>query len=383
MKPLSPADAVGPAFSRIRTIFLAPGSAPDRPREFRFWFALKMMLLAALANPGFLGMAAAFAVEAIVFAVVTLGVGLHQPQGFLRPMASQHEAAATALIALAVLVGIVIAVLVIWLWCRLRFAFFDLVLNRRGEVRAAWSGYGPQARRFLLLVIQTSLAFLLLAAVTAGPLIVGLVRLSRSLPQQGSAAPFLLFSQILPIYGLAFLLILLTAVAGAIMEDFLLPSMALENASIRGAFRRFLPLPRNHPWALAFYLLLRLVLQMGITWAGEMAGFLLLFVVALVLGGPGILLYLWLWHLGGAAAMLVVLYGVVAGFVVLLANFLVFAAILGIPTAFVQCYALYLFGGWYAELGSRLDSPPPSAAGTAGQPAAGPQGPAPLTPPLD
>lgn len=383
MKPLSPADAVGPAFSRLRTIFLAPGSAPDRPREFRFWFALKMTLIAALANPGFLGMAAGFAMEAIIFAVVTLGVGLHQPQGFLRSIASKHETAAAPLIALAVLVGIVIAVFVIWLWCRLRFAFFDLALYRRGEVRAAWSKYGPQAGRFLLLVIQASLAFLLLAAVTAGPLIVSLVRLSRSLPQQSNAASLLIFSHILPIYGLAFLLFLLTAVAGAIMEDFLLPSMALEDASIRGAFRRFLPLPRHHPWALAFYFLLRLVLQMGITWAGEMAGFLLLFVVMLVLGGPGILLYLWLWHMGGAAAMLVVLYGVVAGFAAVLASCLVFAAILGIPTAFVQSYALYFFGGSYPELGSRLDSPPPSAANAGGQPAVGQEGPAALTQPLD
>ncbi|MGA8163296.1 MAG: hypothetical protein WCB76_20985, partial [Acidobacteriaceae bacterium] len=56
MKPLSPVDAISPAFSRARTILTPPSPSPGQPSPFRFWFFLKIAVIAALTQPNVYGM---------------------------------------------------------------------------------------------------------------------------------------------------------------------------------------------------------------------------------------------------------------------------------------------------------------------------------------
>lgn len=342
-----------------------------------------MMLIAGLASPGFLGALFVVATEFLAVAMVTANF-----QGMRGPFyggGPGHPAALIAAFAVAALLGVAIWVGVAWLWCRLRFTLFDLVLGRHGRVGLSWSRYGQPALRFLGLVLLAVLAFVLLVAVTAGPLVLHLILLFRRLtPQQMNADPFLIMAHIFPIYGMIFVASLVAAVAGAVMLDFLLPPMAIENASVTSAAARFFRLLRSDFWSVALYLLLRFVLRLVIAWIGSIA----LMIILLVLGGGGTgvgyLLYRSLWHLGTGPAAVFVLYCVVAGLAVVAIYVSAIMALYGTMTAWVQIYAICFFGPRYLELGDLFE--PPGAAqsgfGLASPASAAGPGPLPDMPPL-
>ncbi|MGB7137524.1 MAG: hypothetical protein WBD46_19705, partial [Acidobacteriaceae bacterium] len=77
MKPLSPVDAISPAFSRTRTLLLPPEAAPGMPGSFRFGFFLKMAAIAALTQPSFYGIAFSFFADGIVLGLGMAGISLH------------------------------------------------------------------------------------------------------------------------------------------------------------------------------------------------------------------------------------------------------------------------------------------------------------------
>jgi hypothetical protein len=310
-----------------------------------------MMLVAALACPGFLGAIVGVAMESIAIATMAGFHGMHAP------VATQpHPAGLFAAIAVTAFLGIAVWVVAAWLWCRLRFTLFDLVLRQHGRVGLSWSRSGQPALRFLGLVLLATVAFVLLIAVTVGPFVLHLVLLFRSLtPQQVNADPFLVVENIFPMYGIFFLAVLVAAVVGAVMLDFMLPPLAIESASVASAAGRLFRLLRTDFWWVALYLLLRFVMRLAISWIGSVA----LLIILLVLGGGGAglgyLLYGVLWHRGTGPATVFVLYCVIAGLAVLAAYVLAIMMLYGIMTAWVQSYAIYFFGSHYQELGNLLE----------------------------
>lgn len=379
MKPLSPVDAIGPAFSRMRSILTPPGAVPGQPGPFRFWFFLKVVVVAALTNPSFIFGVAVASLESVAFGMAGLGAGLRGVHGQHTGLASSDFAGVMVVFfAGAALIGIAMWLLLTWLWCRLRFTLFDLVVYGRGRVGLAWSPYGRPAWRFLGLVILVSLAFLLLASVTIGPMLLHLIVLLRGMtPQEVNSDPFLVIGHIFPMYGMIFAIAILAGLVGAVMTDFLLPPMAIEDAPLESAFGRFFHLLGSRFWTVALYLLLRFVLQLGLNWVGAMA----VIIIVLVAGGGGVaggfVLYHSLWHLGGGPAALFILYCVLAGLALIALYLLVMMVLYGLVMIFVQSYAVYFFGSHYPELGDRLEPGPLAPA-----PWPGPSAPAPpLAPP--
>jgi hypothetical protein len=149
----------------------------------------------------------------------------------------------------------------------------------------------------------------------------------------------------------------------ALMQDFLLPPMAIENASMGAALGRFLMLARAHFGTFVLYLILRLVLEVGLTWVGAFAVLLVVGILGLGGAGTGFLLYRSLWHAGAAGMAGVLIFCILAGLVVTGVYLLCMIALYGSVTTVRQCYATIFFGSYYPELGARLEPPAPVAAG--------------------
>jgi hypothetical protein len=361
MEPLSPVDAISPAFSRTRTILTPPGPVPGQPTPFRFWFFLKIAVIAALTQGNIYAAVFAIFFDGIFFSMM-LTVGFRSVRLSDAPFAVAGGLSPFAVAAFAVAVFFALAVILLlcWIWCRVRFTLFDLVLYRRGLVGRAWSPYASQAWRFLGLMLLIGLALLLILAVTVGPLLIHLIALIRHLtPQQLNADPSIFFAHILPMYGMLFLFALLAGLVNAVTQDFILPPMALEDAPLEFAFGRFFHLLRTRFWYVALYMLLRFVLELGLSWIGMIAVFVVLAILGVGGAGIGFVLYRAFWHAGPGGGAIFVLYCIVAGLAILAVYLLLITLVYGVVAVVKQCYAAYFYGSYYPLLGDRLEPPAP------------------------
>jgi len=353
MKKLSPADALGPAFRRVREVMAAP---------FRLGFFLKIALVAALTQPGFYSVIISYPMQGVQFAA---GAAMHRPghmnfgpNGATTAAVGFGGFAAFIVFAIVLFIGLVVWVLATYLFCRLRFTLFDLVVYRGRKVREAWSKYGRQTWRYFGVVLLASLFFLILLAATAGPFFVHMLKTAARLGAQGPKAnPFAMLGQMLPFFGICILLGLVWMVVDAVLQDFVLPPMALENASIEGAFGRFFKLLREDFGSMIVYLLLRFVVAIGISWALMMVVFFILAAGGMAGAAVGFGLYHAMWQ-GGIGPRIVFVAIVAAMALVLLAVYLLaMIAVYGTTATFKESYAVYFFGSRYPELGNLLEPP--------------------------
>ncbi|HUB19609.1 MAG TPA: hypothetical protein VL990_13295 [Acidobacteriaceae bacterium] len=363
MQPQSPVDAISPAFSRTRTILYPPGPAPGLNAPFRFWFFMRIALVAALTQGNIYGALFGIAAEAlaVLFGVLAavFGVAFHRTDS---SFAAPHgfNSILVAAIVIAAVAAFLLVLLCIWLWCRFRFTLFDLVLYRHGVIARAWTPYRSQTWRFAGLMILVCLGLLLLFALTGGPLLLHLIVLFRHLsPRQIDSDPTIVFAHILPLYGIFFVFAIAAGIVNAIAQDFILPHLALEDASLDVAISRFFVLLRTRFWHLALYLLFRFVLELGIGMVGGLALFLVLAILGCGGAGLGFVLYLALWHAGPAGVTLFVLYCVLAGIAILAVYVSMIVALYGFIGVVKQSYAILFYSWYYPLLGDRLHSPAP------------------------
>src|SRR5277367_5710500 len=116
MTPLSPLDALGPAFRRTREVLAEP---------FRLGFFLKIALIAALTQPSFYSATISYPIDGLQFAFMPHA---GHRTGFSGVSYGNNFAALPKLASfgvIALVIGIVIAValwvLFSYLYCRLRF----------------------------------------------------------------------------------------------------------------------------------------------------------------------------------------------------------------------------------------------------------------------
>ena len=354
MKLLSPVDALGPAFRRTREVMAVP---------FRLGFFLKIALVAALTQPGFYSMIFSYPIQGAQFAA-----GSAMKHGHNALPASEFSGGAGAMaggiflasLAISLLIGVVVWVLVTYLFCRLRFTLFDLVVYRRGRVREAWSKYGSQTWRYFGVVLLVSFVFLIAAAATIGPLIIHMLGAFKTIAAAGANPnpnPWPLLEQMLPIIGVGFLLGLVWVVVDAVLQDFVLPPMAVENAPIEGAFGRFFALLREDFGSVLLYLLLRFMIALGISWVLMIVVFVAL--VFLGIGGlaVGFGLYHAMWQGGIGARVAFVAMAAAMALILMAVYLLAVIAVYGIAAVFKQSFAAYFFGSRYLELGNRVEPP--------------------------
>ncbi|AXC14165.1 hypothetical protein ACPOL_4903 [Acidisarcina polymorpha] len=353
MTSLSPLDALGPAFRRTREVLAQP---------FRLGFFLKIALVAALTQPSFYSMSLSYPTQGAQFAVLphlggrsSFGESSFADHFLTAPRLAVFGAAA---LVVGVLFALAVWIVLAYLYCRLRFTLFDLVVFKRGRVRQAWSEYGHPAWRYFGLVILVSLAFMVVAALILGPVVLNLVRVMRPLIAAGTNAnPFPVLGAMLPLIAAIFGVVALWAVIDALMQDFLLPPMAIEDAPLESAFARFFTLLKNSFGSVVLYVLLRFAVGIGLNWILLLIVFVGLLIAGLAIFGVGFLLYHALWASVLGQVVCVAL-AIVVGFAVIVVYLAAMVSVFGISAVFKQSYAVYFFGGRYSALGIRLEPPP-------------------------
>jgi hypothetical protein len=264
------------------------------------------------------------------------------------------------LIALGVLL-LVFGVVLLYVIVRLRFALFHSLVQRTRELSSGWHLYQQQAMRFFILSLVVAFAFLAVAAVALAPFIPGILRVIH----ESQAAGRLDISDFLPLLLQLVPVILLLCLAGVavdvVMRDFMLPHMALDNATAGEAWTAVLQRVMDDKGAFFLYALLRILLP----FAATMALTIVLIIPAVLLFAiPGVLFALAhaaQVHSTGVAWLLTVLLQVVLG-IFMVALGIMMAICFGGPVSLaIRNYALVFYGGRYPVLGNLL-APPPHAA---------------------
>jgi hypothetical protein len=339
MQALSAADAVTPAVHRTRNYLFRP---------FELGTYLKLCVVAVLTE----GLGGNFNSS-------MPGGGGHRTHSQPNPHPA-HVSLSPELIALIV-VGVVIAIVagvaIFYLITRLRFAFFHCLISQTKEIRPGWWLYRLQANRFFFLSFVIGIIFVLMIAVVALPFVIGIVQIFRS--SGGHPDTLRLITYFLPLIPIVLLAILIGVTIQIVLHDFMLPHMALENASAGEAWAAARARIVAEKGNFFVYALLRIVLPL----VGMVALFMVLLIPGLILLGCTAIVIIALHSAfahspGGAAAVGVVLQfivGIVAFCILLLAGI----CCGGPLSVWVRTYALMFYGGRYQALGEILVPTPP------------------------
>jgi hypothetical protein len=343
MQPLSATDAIAPAWQHTRRLLLGP-------RNPRLFFKIA---------------AVAFFAEVTSFSF-----------SFSKPMHAGHGGGASPLVLGAILgivlacvaVGLVVAFALFYLSSRLQFTLFHIVLRSEAQVAPIWRRYAAATWRWMGLKLLFFLAALACVTPIFIPAVLYFIH-AISLQSHGDHSHIVSF--ILTMFAFVvviFLFVVTVAVVTILLRDFAVPSMALEGTPLRETVSRVVALTRAETGQVALYVLLRVCL--GI--AGTFVSYMLLGVLALIVGAPlgGVGFGLWKqFHLAGAGAHA----GMIAGWILLALALLTVLAIgviclFGYLFTFLQAYAIFFLGGRYPLMGQLLTEPPTPVA-----PAAQPQ----------
>jgi hypothetical protein len=339
MPILSALDAISPAFARTRLILFSPF------RKGRTW------KLAATAY---------FSMFGTLFLPYFL-IGL-----FFIPMAHQAAGASAVAILVSACLGATILYLVIFYLCsRLRFAFFDIVLNRGEFVAPAWRKYGPSSFKWTAFKIVLGTVVLAIIALPLAAWIQHMIPVLASVPaEEGKQINPQMMSILFTFYGAFFLIYFgfgIFYLLSSLLSDFIVPSLALEDTTLAVAFRRFGQLIRREPGQFILYAVLKASLAVGAFMAMYIAFYIVILLFALIFGLIGLLIGLLLQMAHVSAAVLTGL-AIFAGVICYIFVFF-YVIVIGVGTVltFLESYTLYFLSGRYPMLGDLLQrsTPPP------------------------
>ncbi len=335
MQILSALDAISPAFSRTKLVLFSPF------RKGRTW---KLAATAYLATASTIFMP---------FPLIYL---------FFVPSA-RHAGGTLLAVGLLVAVLLLTAICLVcfYLFTRIRFTFFDIVLNRGEFVAPAWRRYGPQSLKWTAFkVLLGTVVTLALAAPIASYarhffLILTSIKPGQQPSPELMAGFFAGYLLVYGAFGLGFFI-------SSLLSDFIVPSLALENTTLQEAFLRFGRLISGEPGQVAAYALIKLGLgfagYMGAVMVFEIVFLIAMIIVAIVAGLIGLML-----HLIGVPTALLIGLGIALAIVCYLFFFFYCAVIImGTTLTFLESYTLYFLGGRYPMLGDLLDRSTPPAA---------------------
>ncbi len=259
-----------------------------------------------------------------------------------------------AAIGAALAVMILVSIVIFYLVTRLRFAYFHCLTTNTKLIRTGWGIYGGQAMRFFWLNIGVGLGFLGVMVLIAIPFVSGFVRLFQQIAQDGKPDLGLLLSLVLPLIPIFLLLAIAGILAEIVLRDWMLPHIALEDATVGEAFGSAWARIMAEKKEFFVYSLLRVALPIVASLAMFIVilipGLALAFAVAAVEFG----LHSFFADTTGGPALVGIL---LQGFFGLLA--FVFAVIGGIClggplSTGIREYALVFYGGRYKVLGDLL-----------------------------
>jgi hypothetical protein len=266
-----------------------------------------------------------------------------------------------AVTVLAVVAFLAFGVIVFYLISCFRFVFFHCLLHETKEIRPVWNRYRPQAIRFFNGGIVVWVTFAAISALIVYPFACSIFKLFHSVETgvQFDSSHFM--EMFLPLLVIFPILGVIAFVIDLVLHDFVLPHIALEDASFGNAWRAARANIAKQKGSFVGYCFLRLLLPL-IALIGLLivVGFPLLIIFgALAMSANGFLemiddptplgivfhtFFQIVFSILGMAFALLVEFG------------------LGGPVAtWVRSYALLYYGGRYKVLGEILSHPPAAA----------------------
>ncbi|WP_263355949.1 DUF7544 domain-containing protein [Acidicapsa ligni] len=338
-------DAISPAIQRTRDFMFRP---------FKLGRFLKLALVATLtegafasvSSPGFPG----------------------SPGGKIPEFPAPHLSLPSMFMVLCVVAAVLLVVVPIlifvsYLLLRLRFAFFDCVLFEQDQIGPAWGRYHEQALRYLWLSLGIAVGFWVVMVLGAGAALWKYRALLQSLFHGGTKQ----WADFLPLFGIALLLFFFVALFGLVVDStlnyFVLPHMALEDATAWQAIHDVWSEMKAEPLQFALFLIMRLILPLVAGVIGAIAVFIPILLVAGILVVIGFAL-----HAVSQAVMIG--YIIVAGAAFLALLVCAMIGVGGTIGTFMRNYALLFYGGRYPEL-ARVLWPLPSLPSAPMMPGAG------------
>ncbi len=272
-------------------------------------------------------------------------------------------------IAMAVAAGLlamILSVFIFYLITRLRFAFFHSLTRSVKEIAPGWRLYRDQASRFFWLNIVVGICFMLLLVLVALPFAAGFWRLFQANQQGGHFDVGLFLALILPLIPVILLLVVAAFLSDLILRDWMLPHIALDNATAGEAWRQVRERIKAEKRQFLVYAILRVILPT----IAAIGTFIVLAIPGLLLAGT-IAAMEWGIHSAFTGStgsswlvgvVLEVFFGVVAFAFALLASI----CIGGPLSTGVREFALVFYGGRYKALGDILYPTQAAAGGASG-----------------
>jgi hypothetical protein len=336
MRVFSPSEAVMPAIERTRRFLF---------QSFDLVTYLKLTAVACISE----GFSANF----------NFSSHIHPSTGDVVPSLLSLSDEFLVLLVIAIVAAILAGLFFFYLVNRLRFAFFHCLLQQTTEIRPGWSLHRAQAERLFEAGLIIWAIFLVLATIVVVPFILEFWRVFQSVKSGAhfDLRGFILL--VLPFIGIVALLCLIAGTVDVVVHDFILPHMALDDATFREAWRAARAHIGREKGSFFFYLLMRLVLPV-------IAMLILLISAGIpLIGAFGILMLCaaGFRSLFDGSTLLSSVFGVffeiLFGFVGLIVGLSVAFGLGGPVATWVRNYALLFYGGRYQALGDIL-SPPPS-----------------------
>lgn len=260
----------------------------------------------------------------------------------------------------------VVAIFVTVIYCyllviRLRFAFFHSLIHQTREFRAASKLYSVESDRFFTACMLVWLGFLVAVVLLGVVVVIAAYTVFSVRTPDGKLDPGNFLIMFIPCIGITFVLILAIFLAKVVLNDFILPHMAIEGASFRKAWADVrLRIAANRETFISYFILrmtMLLIASMILGFVAWLLGLIVFGVLGMSAAGFNAMLdgtedvraYLLI-----AARLVFLVLGLGAGSVI--------AASFGGPICvFIRSYALFFYGGHYKALGNLLEPSTPES----------------------
>jgi MFS family permease len=348
MTTYSAFDAISPAIERTNYFLFKP---------FRFGRFLKLTLIACFAEASYTGFSSNFNVP------IPGKTPQHIP--FQVPQLHWPTPGVWMLIVAAfLLLFLPLSIFISYLLYRLRFSYFDCVLYLQDKIGPGWRKYHRQALRYLGVSLLVGLGFLAALAVTGlivwnryKDVIAGLIA-AQGHKTHLNIDFMALFGALAGIFFVVFLIGIAGYVIQTIMTYFVLPHMALEDASIGHAFADVWDDMKVEPGQFVLFLIMRVLLSIAAGLIATIAMIIPLIGLAAIAAIIGYAVHA-MFHSTFVLVPLVILAGVVVGALLFACGI----SIAGTIGTFSRNYGLLFYAGRYPELAARLwPAPPPTSA---------------------
>ncbi|HME59563.1 MAG TPA: hypothetical protein VKF63_14555 [Terracidiphilus sp.] len=342
MRVFSATQAISPAIDRTKRYLFQP---------FKLGTYLKLTAVACITE----------GISANSNFNFNLPSGSHTSSGADIPSSLNLSNEVIALIVIGVLVCIAIGIYLSYLIIRLRFAFFHCLAHQTKEIRLGWRLYRTQGMRYFIASLIIGLIFLFVLVLVALPFVFGFVRLFQSSQEGGPFNIGFFLLLFLPLIGIVICLCLAAYAVNAVLHDFILPHMALENLTVLQSWAAAKTRIGAEKGSFALYLLMRLILP----FAAYIAVFIVMFIPLLIVFGilvlTGVGFHAAFEGTTGVIAFIGIFIEVVLVLIGIIFGLLVAFSLGGPVATWIRNYALLFYGGRYQALGDILSPPAPAA----------------------